>query len=363
VLCKAALAEHRPAVRNLLHDADAEVRLRVAMALAAARDKEAVPVLVALFGELPVEQALQVEEFLSRLAGAEGPANRWDGTPATRQRCRDAWAGWWRTQGPKLDLNGSGNLEWLFGHTLVIESWDGGPQRTGRVLELDLHGQLCWQIDGLLNPVDAQVLPGGRVLIAEQGANRVTERDIKGTILWQRAFAQPMGCQRLPNGNTFLVGRGQLLEIDKAGKEVRAHSQPQQDVLAARRLADGQTVLVLNGMMAKRLDAAGKEIKTIRLSNPQYAYVQYNFANVDILPNGGFLVPQQWQNKVMELDAEGQMVGDFNVLQPLTASRLVNGNTLVVSQQPPQRIFELDRAGRVVWESKENLRPTRARRR
>src|SRR5262249_37757880 len=153
----------------------------------------------------------------------------------------------------------------LFGHTLVIESWDGGFQRTGRVLELDLHGRLCWQIEGLLNPVDAQVLPGGRVLIAEQGANRVTERDIKGTIPWQRAFTQPVGCQRLPNGNTLLVGRGQLLEIDKAGKEVRTHSQPQQDVLAARRLADGQTVLVLNGMMAKRLDAAGKEIKTVRL--------------------------------------------------------------------------------------------------
>src|SRR5262249_21939445 len=114
VLCKAAVAEQRPAVRKLLQDPDAEVRLRVAMALAAARDKEGVPVLVALFGELPVEQALQVEEFLSRLAGAEGPTNRWDGTSATRQRCRDAWAGWWRTQGPKLDLNGSDSLEWLF---------------------------------------------------------------------------------------------------------------------------------------------------------------------------------------------------------------------------------------------------------
>jgi hypothetical protein len=211
--------------------------------------------------------------------------------------------------------------------------------------------------------VDAQVLPGGRVLIAEQGANRVTERDVKGTILWQRAFPQPVACQRLPNGNTLLVGRGQLLELDKAGKEVRQHMQPQQDVLTARRLADGQTVLVLNGMMAKRLDTAFKEIKTVRLGNPQYAYVQYNFGNVDILPGGGFLVPQQWQNKLLELDAEGQMVGDLNVAQPVTASRLVNGHTLVVSQQQPMKILELDRTGRIVWESRENLHPTRVRRR
>ena len=49
--------------------------------------------------------------------------------------------------------------------------------------------------------------------------------------------------------------------------------------------------------------------------------------------------------------------------QPLTASRLVNGNTLVVSQQQSLKILELDRTGRVVWESKENLRPTRVRRR
>src|SRR5262249_3282446 len=160
----------------------------------------------------------------------------WDGAPATRTQRRDTWAAWWRTQGPKLDLGGRDSLDWLFGHTLVIESVDSNL-RTGRVLELDRHGRPCWEIDGLLTPVDAHVLPGGRVLIAEQGANRVSERDIKGTILWQRPLAMPLACQALPNGNAFLVGRGQLVEVDREGKEVHLYPRQQQDVLAARKLA------------------------------------------------------------------------------------------------------------------------------
>jgi HEAT repeat protein len=357
VLARADLPEQRPAVRRLLQDPEPDVRLRVAMALAAARDKEAVPVLITLLGDLPAEQGLEVEEFLTRLAGTDGPADRWDGAAATRGQRRDTWAAWWRTHGLKLDLNGRDNLDWLFGHTLVVEMVDSNL-RTGRVLELDRHGRPCWEIDGLLGPVDAQVLPGGRVLIAEQAANRVSERDLKGTILWQRPLATPLGCHALPNGHAFLVGRSQLVEVDRTGNEVHLYPRPQQDVMAARKLADGQIVIISNGLMCTRLDAAGKEIKTFRLGNLQYAAGSF-----EILPTGGLLVSQPWINKIVEMDAEGQLVRDFTAPQPAAASRLANGNTLIASQQYPMKVLELDRDGRVVWESKETLRPTRVRRR
>src|SRR5438445_97613 len=42
-MCRAGAAEQMPAVRKLLKDPNASVRLRTALALAAARDKEAVP--------------------------------------------------------------------------------------------------------------------------------------------------------------------------------------------------------------------------------------------------------------------------------------------------------------------------------
>src|SRR5262249_21425105 len=48
VLCRAGLAETRPEVRRLLGDTDATVRLRAALALAVAKEKDAIPVLIDL---------------------------------------------------------------------------------------------------------------------------------------------------------------------------------------------------------------------------------------------------------------------------------------------------------------------------
>jgi hypothetical protein len=51
---------------------------------------------------------------------------------------------------------------------------------------------------------------------------------------------------------------------------------------------------------------------------------------------------------------------------PMSAVRLANGNTLVatnVVQNNTQRIAELDRNGKTVWEYKDSGRPWRARRR
>src|SRR5262249_58168471 len=94
-------AAGRDAVRPLLKDPKATVRLRAAQALAEARDAEAVGVLIDLLAELPPDQAKQVEEFLKDLAGewaVHAPAG---GDEVARRMRRDAWAAWWRAaEGP-----------------------------------------------------------------------------------------------------------------------------------------------------------------------------------------------------------------------------------------------------------------------
>jgi hypothetical protein len=65
-------------------------------------------------------------------------------------------------------------------------------------------------LTGLLRPRDAQVLPGQRVLVAE--LNRVTERDPRGKILWEKQLQQPLSVQRLRNGNFFITCPTQLIE-------------------------------------------------------------------------------------------------------------------------------------------------------
>ncbi|HXG12587.1 MAG TPA: HEAT repeat domain-containing protein [Gemmataceae bacterium] len=350
-LCQAGLAEVRPAVRKLLHDPEPAVRLRVALALAADREKEAVPVLISLLAELPPGQAEQAESFLHQLAGERAPKVTLGRDEASRQKCRDAWAAWWREHGPAIEL---------------VRLVPGAPRQlgytafalieNGQVVELGRDGKVRWQLDGLQYPADFHVLPGDRVLIAEYNSNRVTERNLKNEILWQKQLGAPaVSCQRLPNGNTFIATRMQILEVDPAGKEVLVINRPNGDLMAAHKLRDGQIVCTTSTGLCIKMDAAGKELKRFAVGNVA-------IGSLEVLPNGRVLIPQYNNNKVVEYDPEGKVVWEASVSQPLAAIRLANGNTLVSSYGTFQ-LQELDRSGKVVWEHKTGGRPGRVRRR
>jgi hypothetical protein len=99
VVAAAGSAPQRAAVRRLLEDPDAWVRFRAAQGLLAARDKSAVPVLVALLkAERPVAE--RAESLLLAVAGKDSPRQSLD-DPA---KCHAAWAGWWEAARERLDL-------------------------------------------------------------------------------------------------------------------------------------------------------------------------------------------------------------------------------------------------------------------
>jgi outer membrane protein assembly factor BamB len=238
------------------------------------------------------------------------------------------------------------------GHTLLV--LQGG----GSVVELGADGKVRWQVSGLRNPLDAEVLPGDRLLVAEVNPGRVIERNRKGEILWEKPVSGfAIGVQRLQNGNTFVAARGQLFEADRSGKEVYTIPRPTQDVMTARKLRDGRIVCVTNQGMCLTLDRDGKELKSFHLASG----VQV-FGN-EIQPRGGVLTPITYQNKVVEYDAEGKQVWEASVAQPGAATRLPNGHTLVASHQSPAKLIELDRAGKVVSETQIPDHPVRVYRR
>ena len=82
-------------------------------------------------------------------------------------------------------------------------------------------------------PNDAQVLPGGRILVAERNGNQVTERDRTGAISWKHECSSPIGCQRLPGGNTLITTFSELKEVTREGKVVFSYSH--HSVFARRR--------------------------------------------------------------------------------------------------------------------------------
>jgi HEAT repeat protein len=339
----------RAAVKKLLEDSDLTVRMRVGLALLVQKDKDAVPALIDLLAKLPRDEIWPIEEVLYRVAQDKPPA--FNAGDEESKKYRDAWAAWWKANGEKIDLAKINLTAAQLGYTLVI------LLDAGRILELDSAKKVRFQIDNLQFPLDAQMLPGERVLIAEHNGNIVTERNRDGKVLWKKEIEGPVMAQRLPNGRTFIATRAQLVEVDKNGKETFSYSRPDGDqFMKAVKLSNGDMAFISDAGVCARINSAGKELKSFSVNVQTYG------GRLEVLPNGHVIVPQTPNNEVVEFDSDGKPVWQAKFDQPVAAVRLPNGNTLVTSMSQ-QRAVELSKAGKSVWEYKTDTRVTRAFRR
>ncbi len=354
-LCRAGLEDQKPAVRKLLDDPDPFVRLRISIALANAKEKDAIPVLIDTLPRLTLIQAWQAEEFLLRLAADHpAPVVSLGTDQAARVKCRDAWLDWWHANAAKIDLAKLQEKTLLRGYTLIV------LLDIGRVMELDSDNHVRWQIDNLIFPLDAQVLPGDRLLVAEYHAARVTERNQKGEVLWQKQIAGPLVAQRLPNGNTFIATDSQVLEVDRADKEIFSFSMVGGErIMKAMKLANGEIACLTDSARVVRFTSTGKELYSYNVSLATRLFG----GRIYMLPNGRVLIPHNAENKVVEYDARGKAVWEVIIDNPVAAVRLPNGNTLVTTMLPQRGAVEFDRTGQEVWSYRSTTRVTRALRR
>jgi len=353
-LCRANVADLKAAVRRLLQDPEAGVRLRVAVALAYTRERDAVPVIIDALPNLPQGMAWQAEDVLLRLAeGRNPPSVSLGNYAATRRKARDAWAAWWKANGAMVDLAKLRATPQLFGYTLVVLLDEG------QVMELGKSNQVRWQIDNLQFPLDVQILPGDRLLVAEYAARKVTERNHKGEILWEQPVEGPLMAQRLPSGNTFIATDVRLIEVDRNHREVFSHVMPPgEKIMKSLKLPDGEIVCLTSEPRVVRLDTTGKVVHSFPVGLGQRLYG----GRIDVLPGGRVLVPLNAENKVVEYDANAKEVWSVSIDQPVAAVRLANGNTLVTTMTQ-NRAVEFDRHGNEVWEYRTKTRVTRAYRR
>src|SRR5260370_1916469 len=170
-LVKAGGADERTKARQLLKDGEDEVRFRVGMALAVAKDKEAVPVLIDLLLKLPEEQGKDVEDILIRLADDKPPTQPFDTEQAKRKSARDFGAGWWAREGNKIDMGAKKldvpSIERTIGMWVNVDSKTGGItraliKRDGNALRIETWGA-C---GGLNAPVESVL---GKVALDRQG--------------------------------------------------------------------------------------------------------------------------------------------------------------------------------------------------
>jgi hypothetical protein len=355
ILGQAPSADVRRRVRPLLNDRDARVRYEAAAALLPAGEKEAVPVLAVLLTEAPLPIAGRAERRLLWLADAQAPVA--GAVPevglgvgaAERRECRRAWESWWRGNRDRVDLSRLKREEPLRGLTVVCEyDGDGG----GRVWEYGQDGRPRWEVTRLEGPNDVQVLPGGRLLIAERNANRVTERDRQGKVLWRhRTSGNPVACQRLPDGNTLVATFNELYEVTADDKKVKSHTH-RMGFRHAVRLPNGHVLYITSNGLVEELDAAWKrEVRSVRPA--AYAAGASYWASIEPLANGRYLLALGGAGRVVEMDAAGKVRWECSVPSAVCATRLRNGHTLVSSFEG-RCLVEVDRDGKEV--SKQTLR-------
>ncbi len=331
---KAAL----PAVRKLVEDNDPEVRLRVALVLViSAKDKPAVARLIESLATVPVNLAWRAEDVLHRLADGEGPRVSLLGDASQREQCRKAWAEWWtkNSETAKLDKLDAAARE--LGYTLVLQMDANGGM--GKAIEFAPDGKtIRWQIGGLQMPVDAQVLPHtNRVLIAEYNSHRVTERDFQGRIVWKKDVNEPVACQRLADGGTFIAHRNGLFEVNAKDEQVFRMDRDMEDIVGGQKARDGSYLFLTRAGQLTRLNAQGKVAKTFMTGRT------YSFGALELLPNNRVLVTQL--QVVAEYDlTTGKQEWRGTVRSPTSVFRTADGRTLTTSSLL-RKIIELDRDG------------------
>ncbi len=341
-----------PAVRALLRDREPAVQLRVALALVT-EQKEKAPVaqLIAAMEHLPPEQLWAAEELLIRIAGDRAPQVSLGTDPLTRQGCRKAWGDWWAKNEAGIDLAKVQLHKAFLGYTLVVQRTFNrivnGKRLppSGQISELDSGKNVRWKMDVPSYPVDAEVVGHDRLLVTEFQGMKVSERDFKGNVKWERAVnGNPLSAQRLPNGNTFVVMQNRLAEYDRKGTEVYQMARPNYDIFRGRKLRNGEVVFITAQGVLTRIEPRTNKVLTTFNVGPMGS----QFGSFEVLPNGNYLVPVYGNQRVIEFDATGKQVWQAQVQWPTSVQRLPNGNTLVGSQIS-RRVVELDRKGQEVW--------------
>jgi HEAT repeat protein len=122
VVGRSGTADQRGAARALLTDADARVRFRAAQGLLAAREREALPALIALLAEGPRDVAEQADDLLRCAAAEQAPITPLGPGDVSRRLGRNAWAGWWKVHGKAVPLAARDVDVPLFNPTLQVRT-------------------------------------------------------------------------------------------------------------------------------------------------------------------------------------------------------------------------------------------------
>jgi hypothetical protein len=323
-------------------ESDTDVKLRIALALVwFGRNKAVVEDMIKLMAEAPAD-GWRAEKILTRLAEGNAPSSSVFGADrASREKSRDEWLKWWKENEKTIDLAKLDETKRLLGYTLIIET---GAHGGSRVKEITPDGKVRWEITNAKYPTDALVLPGNRVLIAEQRPTRVSERDTSnGKEVWATEFNQPIGLQRLDNGNIVVIGRFEIIEWDRDRKVISKITRQQPDICAGAKLQNGNfAVFTIQGQMVV-CDKDSKEVTSFPVGPDSWG------STMQVLPNGKVLVTQR--NRIVEVDVVNKKIDAIMTIQsPTCVQKLPDGNILLTDASKNQFVEIDPKSKKIFWE-------------
>jgi hypothetical protein len=257
-------------------------------------------------------------------------------------------------------------------------------QDKGRVVLLAADGKIEWEYPCRYNSHDIALLANGNFLL-HTGPATVEEITREKKSVWKYT-TQPIkdkgrvevhAFQRLDNGLTLMAesGNRRLVEVDAAGKIVTTvpltvdKPDPHRDTRLARKLPTGNYLVCHeNDGTVREYDPAGKVVWSYTLDlggrprTPGHGPEGHGcevFGAVR-LANGHTLIGGGNNNRVLEVDAKGQVVWSIGhdelpgirLAWVTTIHALPNGNVIVgnchAGKDAPQ-LFEVTRSKQVVW--------------
>jgi len=195
--------------------------------------------------------------------------------------------------------------------------------------------------------------PGHRFACADYSAGKVFVVDAAGKVEFEFKTKSCNDLWVLPNWNLlFNTGHG-VKEVKRDGSVVFNY-ESKSEVYACQRLPNGNT-FIGESSAGRLLEVSpdGKIVKETRLIPPGETRGHGYMRNARRLANGHFLVTHYDDEAVREYDADGQCVRTIPAKGgPHSAVRLANGHTLISCGDRPggKRVFEVEAAGKVVWE-------------
>jgi len=166
----------------------------------------------------------------------------------------------------------------------------------------------------------------------------------------------------LENGNILICWADEVKEFDSNKNVIFQYSRAEEsmELGTAVRLQNGNTMITESGSRPKivEVDSDGNVLKSVRLA-PETDNVHMQTRMARKLENGNYLVPHLLAFAVKEYTPKGEIVNMFSTdfedfggrdakTWPFTAIRMKNGNTLVTLTNG-NRVVELDAKGNIVW--------------